>query len=513
MADAAAQQGSEDEVDLEAAAQAAVENSAELSAMPDAAGAEDDDGAGGKKKNKKKKKKKKGGGGGGAAFVDTDAGEDAGANDAAAGSTAAEPAVTKVDQTELAALMKKIQLLESKPPATEEAGPDKEYKFWKTQPVPQWNVADDGGDDTEGPIEVDKPQSEVRQTPLNMPAGFEWDTLDLDNEADLDQVYKLLNENYVEDDDNMFRFDYSRDFLKWALKPPGWKRQWHPCVRGSKNKKILAFISAIPAQMRMNANEQPLVEINFLCVHKKLRSHRLAPVLIQEITRRVNCEGIFQASYTAGVLLPRPIAKCRYWHRSLHPKKLIDIRFSYLPRGRTMASQVKKYRVPAEPLTTGIRPMTMADVPSACAITKQYLARFKIAPVFDEADYAHWMLPRDGVIYTYVVPGPEAGSVTDVVSFYSLPSTIVGDARHKTLNAAYSYYNVATKTPLKELMQDALILAKQNDFDVFNALDLMDNNEMLEQLLFGVGDGYLHYYLYNYRMKDLAAPDVGLVLL
>jgi glycylpeptide N-tetradecanoyltransferase len=30
-----------------------------------------------------------------------------------------------------------------------------------------------------------------------------------------------LNENYVEDDDNMFRFDYSPDFLRWALQPPG----------------------------------------------------------------------------------------------------------------------------------------------------------------------------------------------------------------------------------------------------------------------------------------------------
>jgi len=31
-----------------------------------------------------------------------------------------------------------------------------------------------------------------------------------------------------------------------------------------------------------------MVEINFLCVHKKLRSKRLAPVLIKEIIRRVS---------------------------------------------------------------------------------------------------------------------------------------------------------------------------------------------------------------------------------
>ena len=53
----------------------------------------------------------------------------------------------------------------------------------------------------------------------------------------------------------------------------------------------------------------------------------------------------------------------------------------------------------------------------------------------------------------------------------------------------------------------------QSRFDVFNALDLMQNAAFLKELLFGGGDGYLHYYLYNYRMPDMKAEDVGLVLL
>lgn len=43
-----------------------------------------------------------------------------------------------------------------------------------------------------------------------------------------------------------------------------------------------------------------VVEINFLCVHKKLRHKRLAPVLIREITRRVNLTGIWQAGAWGG---------------------------------------------------------------------------------------------------------------------------------------------------------------------------------------------------------------------
>ena len=53
-------------------------------------------------------------------------------------------------------------------------------------------------------------------------------------------------------------------------------------------------------------------EINFLCVHKKLRSKRLAPVLIKEVTRQVHLTGVFQAIYTAGTVLPGVVSTCRY---------------------------------------------------------------------------------------------------------------------------------------------------------------------------------------------------------
>ena len=63
----------------------------------------------------------------------------------------------------------------------------------------------------------------------------------------LKELYMLLNENYVEDDDNMFRFDYSPEFLRWALLPPGFLQEWHVGVRAKKSKKMVGFISAVPA--------------------------------------------------------------------------------------------------------------------------------------------------------------------------------------------------------------------------------------------------------------------------
>jgi hypothetical protein len=50
-------------------------------------------------------------------------------------------------------------------------------------------------------------------------------------------------------------------------------------------------------------------------------SRRLAPLAAasQEVTRRVNMCDIWQAAYTAGVVIPKPVATSRYWHRCAAP--------------------------------------------------------------------------------------------------------------------------------------------------------------------------------------------------
>lgn len=245
----------------------------------------------------------------------------------------------------------------------------------------------------------------------------------------LKELYVLLNENYVEDDDNMFRFDYSPEFLRWALMPPGYLREWHAGVRITKSSKLVGFISAVPAKIRIVEIDKKMVEINFLCVHKKLRSKRLAPVLIREITRRVNCQGVFQAVYTAGVVLPKPVATCRYWHRSLNPKKLVEVQFSHLSRNMTMQRQIKLLKLPEATKTEGLRALTAADVKKACALLNDYLSKYKLVPQLNDEEFAHWFLPRKDIINSYVVE--KDGKISDLISFYTLPSTVMS---HPTYN-------------------------------------------------------------------------------
>lgn len=173
---------------------------------------------------------------------------------------------------------------------------------------------------------------------------------------DAQELYELLTNHYVEDDGGNFRFDYSVEFLQWALTPPGYKTNWCLGVRGGKGNKLYGFISGIPVQVSTHGQTRTMCEINFLCVHNKLRTYRLAPMLIREITRRVNLCDIWQALYTSGTTLPTPFAEATYWHRNLNPVKTVECGFAYKPAGKTMSNFTKLHRLPEKPQLEGVRP-------------------------------------------------------------------------------------------------------------------------------------------------------------
>jgi glycylpeptide N-tetradecanoyltransferase len=138
----------------------------------------------------------------------------------------------------------------------------------------------------------------------------------------------------------------------------------------------------------------------------------------------------------------------------------------------------------------------------------------KLRMVYSVEEFAHVFLPQESVINTYVLESASSpGTVTDMCSFYHLPSTVIGNPVHSKLFAVYSYYNVATTIPFVEVMADVLVLAASVGVDVFNALDAMENLEVMETLKFGIGDGFLQYYLYNWKYPEMPAKDVGLILL
>lgn len=150
-------------------------------------------------------------------------------NDEAGTSAAALNAVDLIDEAKLKSLLDEAYKYKNNPnilpmlrdaAKTPQEAMQKSYKFWSTQPVPKFDEVIEKNE----PIEANKKIEDIRADPYALPEGFKWDTMKLDDPLVLTELYTLLNENYVEDDDAMFRFDYQPDFLKWALQPPGWRQ-------------------------------------------------------------------------------------------------------------------------------------------------------------------------------------------------------------------------------------------------------------------------------------------------
>lgn len=124
-------------------------------------------------------------------------------------------------------------------------------------------------------------------------------------------------------------------------------------------------------------------------------------------------------------------------HRSINPKKLISVGFSRLQNRMTLARTIKLYKLPDTPATPGLRPMRDDDVPQVTALLADYLRRYTLAPVMEEADVRHWLLPVQDVVTSYVAE--REGRVTDLISFYTLPSSVLGNAEYTSLKVRIAF--------------------------------------------------------------------------
>ncbi|KAF2565964.1 hypothetical protein F2Q68_00028493 [Brassica cretica] len=123
--------------------------------------------------------------------------------------------------------------------------------------------------------------------------------------------------------------------------------------------------------------------------------------------------------------------------------------------------------LPEATQTPVIRKMRPHDVATVTKLLRGYLRQFKVSSHFKEA---------------------ETDPVTDFFSFF---------ARHSSpYKLVCSFYHVTSETSIQKLMRHALIVAKENDFYTFIALDIMGNKSFFKKLKFTKGPTpylYIHH--------------------
>ena len=174
------------------------------------------------------------------------------------------------------------------------------------------------------------------------------------------------------------------------------------------------------------------------------------------------------------------------------------------------------HKLPTETITENLRPMTEADVPAVTiALNKHLTENYSVHIVFNQDEIRHFFMPQEQVVYSWIVSDDATGVVTDFISHYALNSSVLNDPHHDKIYAAYAFYNFAKDNEaarMKLLMRDALILAKANNFDVFNMTEVLKHKMVKEDLMFKPGDGRLAHYLYNWRVRSIQSDDIGIVL-
>jgi glycylpeptide N-tetradecanoyltransferase len=373
-----------------------------------------------------------------------------------------------------------------------------QHAFWKTQPIVETVIIPES---EFGSIE-DSSTKEIKTESCNLPSGFEFYTLNLDDENELIGLQTFLNNNYLEMDDENMKFAYSIESIKWITQCPNYFPELAICVRTCSSKQIIATIFGTPVMVKVYNKIIPQVEINLLCVNKKFRNKNLAPVMIKEVTRRTNLRGLFQAVYTTGLVLPNKLCTARYYHRLINVKRMSSIGFYNLPTDN-MSMYEKLYRIPVPKLDSEykIRPMEISDVDICLEKLNIKLSQYKLTRVFDKENFIHYFLPNPNVNYTWVIE--KNNVVTDMISFYIIDNTVLNNPHCTRYKAGYLYYFFNESLELGKLINIGLFYAKEVGVDVFNILNMFDLDKIITDCKFLGGSGYLHYYLYNYKCNSL----------
>lgn len=320
-----------------------------------------------------------------------------------------------------------------------------------------------------------------KNEPEKLPDEFEWSS------QPIEVIYEFLKNHYVSEDD--FKLMYGLETLKWALEVPGHQ---NVAITHTPTQELVGFISVAPLNLKLNEKEVKGVQGNFLCVHTDYRSRRIAPYLISEAKRVSDNKNRKQAIVTIHNSVPGSIAKATYWHRIINIDKLIKSGFYETNRPKSKTFEIHGRSM--------FRKVTPRDVSKVKQILKEYFVKFKISPAVNDQWIRHWLLPREDVIYSYI--NDETG---DFFSFYSIPYEKID--KSYTVKQAYLFYMTGDN------FNDAFIMAKNEGFDVFNALDIAHNEQSLVQNKFIQGTGYVNYHIFNWDINTtITKKDINVTI-
>ncbi|WUR02378.1 glycylpeptide N-tetradecanoyltransferase 1 [Vairimorpha necatrix] len=346
------------------------------------------------------------------------------------------------------------------------------HSFWNKQPVGV----------EEGANDLIKYPNKISTESYKLPEGFSFENI-----SDYKELSKFLSENYVEDVDNEFRLLYSESFFSWFINNPKHKAEYSLGLKF--NNYLVGYIFGKETDIMIDNVTKKVAAINFLCVTKDLRSRRITPILIKEITRRFNCNGVYQGIFTAGTPLFFEICSVKYWHMPLNIKKLTSVDY--------MDSIAELPSLKSRPET---RLLEEKDIPRCYELYKEDMKKYKLCDNMDREDFEHFISNK----IMKVLVNEKENIITSFGCYYILDTMAI----KKNIKISGAYLSLVCGDNIKEMIEDLIHASNKERCDVFNGIDIGKSGMKFKEMGFLEGTGKLKYYLYNWKIGRLDKSEI-----
>jgi len=320
---------------------------------------------------------------------------------------------------------------------------------------------------------------------------------------------KFLDKYYFQGDDTNFKLYYSPDHIKWLVSVSEDKYD-HLCFAlVFKGTKIFAgFIMGTVVQFSHNNEYINMTEVNLLCVHPKLRQKNYGLYVINEFVRRVGLIGHSEAIYTGINKLSWPsvyISTANYYHRPLDLEYLISLDFTSAEPYKNIETKKKALRLPST--SQYLEKLNEEKLDIAYKLFSDYICKFKLHPIMSEKMFRKTFYNNDYVECYLCV---QDGIVKDMISYYTMPyKHIETDVEIKS---AMLYYYTNHSNNLYCWIKNMMIKLTNDGYQLLNALNIMENDDVLDSLKFEEGTGILHYLVYKHKVDPIKSNEIGKIL-
>ncbi len=340
-------------------------------------------------------------------------------------------------------------------------------------------------------------------THTHLPERFSWGVCDPLKDDDMTELCEFLHKNYM--NDGQYYTNYTPEFVKWSLTFPDYDPKAYVCVRYKSKSgvlKLAGFIAGLLQTFCVDGAETKGAYIDYLSVLKKLRKKGLAPVIISELIKYGVTIGVKQSIYISAIAFPHAFTQSTtfvYPINVAHLTKIGKMQEGCPPDRFPVSDETNQYHVPE-----------LADVPSLCMLINKYLSRFRLHSIVSQKHIEHLIDGvKSGLFHMYVLKN-KTGDITDLISFDSHEETRCdGTAKFVTCGA---YYNIHTTVKMRDLVMDAISLAKRIGADLYKLTDIMDNIDAISALPFCNSQQGFYFYSHNCELKKKVTPsDVAMI--